>query len=135
MYTASVLKSMLGHATTGVIPRELLTTERIMQRWTVANGSGLPSERWDDSRASKPPALDDDSAYQVDLIVRNCPLRTKRLIEEWCKNPSPTSVIAQKLGMSPRSLEKGWVCSLYFLKWKMETTNHRTLLKLLRVHV
>jgi hypothetical protein len=135
MYAGSVLKAMLGEVTTGVIPRELMTTERIMQRWTVANGTGLPTERWDDSRASKPPALDDDSAYQVDLIVRNCPGKTKRLVEEWCKNPSPTSVIAKKLGMSPRSLEKGWVVALYFLKWKIEATNHGTLLKLLRIHV
>jgi hypothetical protein len=135
MYAASVLKSMLGQATTGVIPPELLTTERIMQRWTVANGSGLPTERWDDSRKSKPPPLDDDSAFMVDIIVRDSPPRTRRVVKSWCTDPSPTSVIARSLGMSPRSLEKSWIVALYYLKWKFECSNHGTLLKLLRIHV
>jgi hypothetical protein len=135
MYAASVLKSMLGQATTGVIPQELLTTDRIMQRWAVANGSGLPSERWDDSRVSRVPPLDDDTALVVDRIVLNCPPQTNKIIVLWYCKPLPTVEIARLAGMSPRSLEKAWGLSLNFLKYKFEGTNNLTLLKLLRVHV
>lgn len=135
MYAASVLKSMLGQATTGVIPQELLTTDRIMQRWAVANGSGLPTERWDDSRVSRVPPLDDDTAILVEGIVNKCPPKTNKIIVLWYCKPLPTSEIARLAGMSPRSLEKAWVLSLHFLKYKFEGTNHFTLLKLLRVQV
>lgn len=135
MYAASVLKSMLGQTTTGVIPRELLTTDRIMQRWSVANGSGLPTERWDDSRVARVPPLDDDTALLVDQIVLKCPPKTNKILVEWYSRPLPTVEIARLLGMSPRSLEKSWLLSLNFLKYKFESSNHLTLLKLLRVHV
>lgn len=126
---------MLGQATTGVIPRDLLTTERIMQRWSVANGSGLSTERWDDSRKSKPAPLDDDSAYTVDMIVNRCPSKTAGIIRAWCNSPLPTSVISAKHGMSPRSFEKGWVVALYFLKWKFETSGHPTLIRMLQIRL
>lgn len=135
MYAASVIKSMLGQATTGVIPIELLTTNRIMERWAVANGCGLPTERWDDSRKAKPPPLDDDSAVIIDRIMVKCPPRTKRTLEGWYCRPVPTVVLAKEMGMSPRSLEKGVLISLNFMKWKIESSNHLTLLKLLRVRV
>lgn len=135
MYSASVLKSMLGQTTTGVIPRELLTTDRIMQRWAVANGSGLPTERWDDSRVARVPPLDDDTALLVDQIVLKCPPKTNKVLVEWYCRPLPTAEIARSLKMSPRSLEKSWLLSLNFLKYRFEGSNHLTLLKLLRVHV
>jgi hypothetical protein len=135
MYAASVLKSMLGQATTGVIPRELLTTDRIMQRWSVANGCGLPTERWDDSRVSRVPPLDDDTALLVDQIVLKLPPKTNKIVVHWYCKPLPTSEIARMVGMSPRSLEKSWLLSLNFLKYKFEGTNNLALLKLLRVHV
>lgn len=135
MYTGSVLKSMLGQVTTGVIPRDLLTTDRIMQRWAVANGSGLPTERWDDSRVARVPPLDDDTALLVDRIVLKLPPKTHTIVVHWYCRPLPTAEIAKMLRMSPRSLEKSWVLSLNFLRYKFEGTNHLTLLKLLRVHV
>lgn len=135
MYAASVLKAMLGEATTGVIPAELLTTDRVMQRWAVANGTGLPSERWDDSRVSRVPPLDDHTAMIVDQIVLKCPPKTNKIVVLWYTKPLPTVEIAKLAGMSPRSLEKAWLLSLGFLKYKFESTNHLTLLKLLRVHV
>jgi hypothetical protein len=135
MYAASVLKSMLGQATTGVIPQELMTTHRIMQRWAVANGCGLPTERWDDSRVSRVPPLDDYTALLVDQIFLKCPPRTKRIVDLWYTKPWPTSEISRMLGMSPRSLEKGVNVALNFLKWKFEQTNNKALLKLLRVQV
>lgn len=40
MYARAQLKHMLGTTMVGVMPRELLTTNRIMERWAVANGCG-----------------------------------------------------------------------------------------------
>lgn len=135
MHARSALKAMLGEVVTGVIPVELMTTERIMQRWAVANGSGLPTERWDDSRKAKPPPLDDETAYVVDKIVLDCPVRTRKIVQAWCYSPLPTSVIARRIGMSPRSFEKSWILALNFLKWKFEGSGHATLVRLLHVHL
>jgi hypothetical protein len=136
MYAGAVLKSMLGHVTTGVIPRELMTTNRVMERWAVANGSGLPTEQWDDNpRRSRVPPLDDDTALVVDAIVQHSPPKTRRLVVGWYMRPVPTRELARELSMSPRSLEKGLHVSLNYLQYKFEGSNHLTLLKLLRVRV
>lgn len=135
MYAASVLKAMLGEAVTGVIPEEFLTTDRIMQRWAEANGQGLPTERWDDSRTSRPTPLDDHSAYVMDRLMLTVPKTTERIVVGWYCRPIPTRELARELGMSKRSLEKAHLVTLNYLKWKIEGTNHPTLLKLLRVQV
>jgi hypothetical protein len=136
MYAASVLKSMLGQATTGVIPAELQRTNRVMERWAVANGSGLPSAQWDDNpRRSRVPPLDDHTALVVDQIVQHSPPRTSKLVKSWYMSPLPTSEIARQLSMSPRSVEKGLNVCLIYLKYRFESSGHLTLLKLLRVRV
>lgn len=135
MYAASVLKAMHGEATTGVIPAEFFATDRIMQRWAVASRSGLPSERWDDSRISRVTELDPDSAYVIDKIVLALPKTTHRIVVAWYCRPIPTRILAKELLMSPRSLEKAHLLSLNFLKWKIEGSNHLTLLRLLRIRV
>lgn len=133
MYPASILKTMLGQATTGCIEAELIPVDRIMQRWAVANGSGLPSDEWDDTPKAKPPPLDDDTALVVDRIVLNCPMTTRRIVVAWYRKPLPTKMIAEQLGMAPRSLEKAWKLSLNFLRWKFEESGNKTLERLLRV--
>lgn len=136
MYAGAVLKSMLGQVTTGVIPLELMTTNRVMERWAVANGTGLPTDLWDDNpRRSRVPPLDDETFLVVERIVNHSPPKTKRLVKAWYMTPTPTVEIAKDLGMSPRSLEKGLGVSLYFLKYRFEISDHITLLKLLRVRV
>lgn len=136
MYAKAARKAMLGEVTTGTIEPELIPVDRIMQRYWVANGNGLPTLAWDDNpRYSKPPPLDDDTATVVDRIVIHLPPKTKKIVVSWYGSPAPTHVIAENMGMSPRSLEKGWELALNFLKWKFECTNNRTLLKLLRVRV
>lgn len=135
MYAKSVLKVMQGEATTGAIPPEFITTDRILQRWVVSGGSGMPTPLWDDNRKSKPPPLDDDSAIIIERIVIHSPPRTYRVLDGWYRTPAPTKIIAKKLGMSPRSLEQGLLVCLNYVKWKIECNGNRTLLKLLRVHV
>lgn len=135
MYAKSVLKTMLGDTTTGVFPAELITTDRIMQRWVVAGGADMPTPLWDDARKSKPPPLDDESAIIVERIYNHSPPKSKRVLKGWYLTPQPTRVIASELGMSPRSLEKAVVLCLKFMKHKIEDTKHPTLLKLLRIQV
>jgi hypothetical protein len=136
MHTASIIRSvMLGKSVPGVIPRELLTTDRILQRWAASNGTGLPTELWDDRRKSKPPELDDETALIVDHIVETSPPRTRRLVKGWYCRPIPTAELAREMHMSARSIEKAHVLTLNFLKWKFERAGHSTLLKLLRMVV
>jgi len=132
---AQIIRSILHQPTNGVIPRELLTTDRVMQRWAVGCGDGLPSDEWDDSRKSRPPALDDDTQVVIDRIVNKLPRRTNRVVIGWYLRPLPTSALARELNMSPRSLEKSLHVSLNFLKWKFEGTNHLTLMRLLVLRI
>lgn len=133
MYTASVLKAMLGQATTGVLPKELLPVDRIMQRWAVANGTGLPEGEWDDTPTARPPPLDDDTAMLVDEIVRKCPPKTRHVLVQWYRKPLPTKTLAEQMGMAPRSLETCWKLSLNFLKYRFVESNNLTLARLLRL--
>jgi hypothetical protein len=139
MYAAAVLKVMLNTVEDGqggVLPKELLPTDRILQRWDVSIGTGLPSEAWDDNpRTSRPSPLDDDTALVVDQIILHLPLRTNQLITAWYRTPQPTEVIADRLKMSARTLENGLKVCLNFTRWKFEQSGHRTLLKLLQVRV
>jgi len=139
MYVGSVLRVLRGEAEDGaggVLPKELLPVDRILQRWDVSIGTGLPSEAWDDNpRTSKPPPLDDDTATVVDQIILRLPKRTNQVIVAWYRTPQPTEVIARKLNMSARSLENGLKVCLNFTLWKFQESRHRTLLRLLQVRV
>lgn len=131
----SVLKTILRLPATGCLPRELLTTDRIMQRWAVGCGNGLPSDAWDDTRVSRPPALDDQTQCIVDDIVKALPPKTHAIIVGWYLRPLPTRELARELEISPRTLERGWHVSLNFLKWKFERCKHLTLARLLALRV
>lgn len=138
MYAGAVLKSLLDETTTKgrVIPHELLTTNRVMERWAVANGSGLPSERWDDNpRQSRVTPLDDETFLVVERIVNHSPPRTNRLVWGWYMRPVPTRELARELSMSPRSLERGLHVCLNYLRWRFESTRHLTLVRLLNVQI
>ena len=132
------MRVLCGDADTGagVLPIELLPVDRILQRWDVSIGTGLPTEAWDDNpRTSKPPPLDDDTATVVDQIILKLPKRTHQVIVAWYRTPQPTEVIARRLNMSPRSLETGLKVCLNFTRWKFEESGHSTLLRLLQVRI
>lgn len=72
------------------MPRDLLTTDRILQRWAVSMGSGLPFDDDDldqlakeaaqesdlfTAEQAKPPALDDSTQTVVDQIIGPDPER------------------------------------------------------------
>lgn len=138
MYAGAVLKSLLDETTPKgrVIPHELLTTNRVMERWAVTNGSGLPSERWDDNpRKSRVPALDDHTALVVDQIVQHSPPRTRKLVVGWYMRPVPTRELARELSMSQSAVERGLHVCLNYLRWRFESTGHLTLVRLLNVQI
>ena len=139
MYARSARRALAGEleeGAPGVLPRELIPVDRILQRWDVSIGTGLPSEAWDDNpRCSRPTPLDDDTATVVDQIILKLPPRTNQVIVAWYRTPQPTQVIARRLNMSSRNLEKGLRVCLGFVRWRFEESDHLPLVRLLRVQV
>lgn len=94
-----------GWAQTGRLPANLLGTNWVMQRWGVSVGSGLPSEKWDDSGATPPPPLDDDTAIVVDRIVqKRLAFDMNRLAVELYKFGTPLCAVAKNLDISERGM-------------------------------
>jgi hypothetical protein len=86
------------------ISGELVATDRIMQRWAVSVGSGLPTDVWDDNPKSRPPPLDDDTAVKVDRIVQHLRPRDRKLAHLWYRTPDMTVVeVAQRMGLASRT--------------------------------
>ena len=105
MHASDSIKSIVtGQAVRFSLPRELITTDRVLQRWAVSVGSGLPAEYWDDQGKAKPPPLPDDVAIDVDQRILHAPPKTRDLVTRWYKTPNPVEVIAERLGCSPRTV-------------------------------
>jgi hypothetical protein len=132
---AQIRKALLGEAATGVIPRELLTTDRVLQRWAVDSGTGLPSDFWDDTPKSRAVPLDGDTWLVVDREVRTSPASTKRIIVAWYCTAAPTKVIAERLGFSREKLYVAVGIALNFMKYRFEGAGCRTLTELLILRV
>lgn len=133
MYTASVLKAMLGQATTGTIPVLLIPTDRILQRWDVSNGTGLPTSRWSDHRISRPPPLDDDTATIVDQLVLHAPVLKRRLLYAWYHTSATPLDLAADLGLTPREVKQQLIISLGYMSLKFKENPNITLRRLLRI--
>lgn len=108
----------------------LAPVDRIMQRWAVSIGQGLPSEEWDDSSRSRPPALDDATAVVVDQIVLKTPMGPQRLIRAWYKTPQSSKVIADSLKLSVGGLYLEWRAALTYLRIKFRESHHADLLRM-----
>ena len=117
------------------LPVELFTTDRVMKRWAVSTGSGLPEEKWDDNPKSRLSPLDDESAIVVDQIVCKSPPQTQELIVLWYKTPIPVSEIARKLRMRHESIYRGHALVLYYIKWKFVGSKHKDLISLINKNV
>lgn len=114
------------------LPRELVTTDRILQRWAVSIGLGLPTEAWDDQRKCLPPPLSDDIAIIVDQCILHSPPKTKELVTRWYKTPNPVEAIARRLKMTPRNVYRMHGVALEFLRWRLEGTKNRQLVLMIR---
>src|SRR5690606_21827753 len=115
-----------------VLPRELITTDRVLQRWAVSIGLGLPSEDWDDTPKAKPPPLSDDVAIVVDECVLKAPPKTRELVSRWYKTPHPVEVMARRLRCSARNVYKMHSIALHFMRWRFENTGNVELCRMVR---
>lgn len=133
MYATALLNAMLGEVTDGALPEPLKPADRIMQRWDTAHRGGYPIDE-DKDPISRPPALDDDTAMVVDDIINHdTPPASRKILVAWYRSDLPTYKLADKLGVTPRSLTKQHQLALHFLKFRFECSNNLTLLRLLRV--
>ena len=132
MRADAVLKTLKGEQSRFSLPRNLITTDRVLQRWAVSIGTGLPSDEWDDQPKTKPPPLSDDVAIEVDQCVLKSPQKTRDLISRWYKSPEPVEVIASHLSMSARNVYRAHALCLEFMRWRFEGSGNGELIRLIR---
>jgi hypothetical protein len=122
-----------GRSVECVVPPEFATADRILQRWAVSVGMGLPTDVWMDGVASRPPPLDDETSIVVDQAVLKSPEKTRRVIVKWYRTQLPQAVIAEQLNLTERTLTVAWKLSLNYLQWRFVESKHQPLLALLRL--
>jgi|KBSMisStaDraftv2_1062788.scaffolds.fasta_scaffold429818_2 hypothetical protein len=98
------------------LPPDLVLTDRLLQRWAVSIGDGLPSESWDDVPGAKPPPLDDETAVLVDKIVLKSPEDKRQFVRKWYKTNEPREVIAKALHLPRRGMNLVWFSVLEYLR-------------------
>lgn len=114
------------------VPLELVSTDRILQRWSVAVGSGLPSDEWDDLPIARQPPLEADLAVVVDRAVLRAPRLHKRVVTYWYRTPAPVHEIARRLGIDNGGLKDVLALVLCYMCLKFKESQHEELLRLLR---
>jgi hypothetical protein len=95
---------------------ELLPTDRLLRRWAVSIGDGLPSDEWQDNSKSRVPPLDEDTAVKVDQIILRSPERTTRLVRLWYKSNQPAEIIAERVGVSRSAIFVQHKAALSYLR-------------------
>jgi hypothetical protein len=134
MHRAVVIRSMLSGGESGGLEPEILVIDRILQRWAVSIGTGLPSEVWDDSIAvARPPPLDDDCAILVDRCILGLPARYNLVINLWYRKPIPTRGIAKRLNLDDTGLLLLYRTCLWEIRNRLIENGNRALEQLLLV--
>lgn len=110
----------------------LMPTNRVMERWAVGSGDGMPSDEWDDSRkSSRMPPLDDYTHIIVDQAIMRAPSQHSLLVRQWYWGSGSTTTIAQRLGLSRCDLYVAWRNSLLYFRETFRASGHRDLINLL----
>lgn len=123
----------LGRAADTVVPLEYATTDRVLQRWAVSIGMGLPTQLWQDGMVSRPPPLNDDTAIVVDQLILKSPEKTKRLVRAWYCTSMAQPALADRFNLTERTLITAWLLSLHFLRYRFSESQHKPLLALMRL--
>lgn len=113
------------------LDEELMPVDRVMQRWAVSIGMGLPSEEWDERHVSRPPPLDDETAIVVDQAILAGKQRYRHIVRSWYKTPTPSTTIAEGLGLSRAGLYLEWRCSLFYYRERFRDSGHSDLITML----
>jgi hypothetical protein len=108
----------------------LIPTNRILERWAVGSGDGIPSDEWDDSRKSRLSPLDDGTHIEVDRIILKAPPIYSRMARQWYCGIGNTTALAQSLGLTRTGLYLEWRCTLFYLKDAFERSGHHDLVSL-----
>jgi hypothetical protein len=109
----------------------LVPTERVLERWAVGSGDGLPGDEWDDTRkSSRLSPLDDYTHIVVDQLILKAPDRYRRLARRWYCGTGATVTIQQDFGLTRHGLYLEWRCTLYYFKEAFERSGHKDLISL-----
>jgi hypothetical protein len=108
---------------------KLRTIDRIMQRWAVGHGTGLPPEDEDKLR-TRPPPLDPGTQNVIDDIVKTAMDALRRFIGQWYRTEVPCKVMAAERGMSIRSLYRKWEVVLEWLREMFLAAEHPDLTRM-----
>jgi hypothetical protein len=117
------------------LDEELMPADRIMQRWAVSIGNGMPSEDWELQPKSRPTALDDESSMIVDHLVQRAPIRYRMLLLPWYKGTGSSTTIQEKLGVTRHGLYLEWRCALFYMRQEILRTGHQDLIDMLNVFI
>ena len=131
--SVAIRNDWLGRSADNICPPEYATTDRVCARWAVSIGMGLPTQKWQDGAASRPPPLDDPTAIVVDQLILRSPDKTKRLIRGWYCTTLAQPALAAQLNLTECTLITAWLLSLHFLQYRFAESKHKPLLALLRL--
>lgn len=118
-----------------MLDEELLGTDRVLQRWAISVGSGMPVEDWDETPVSRLSPLDDVSAIIVDQIILRSSPRTKALIIPWYRGTGSVTTLMERLGVDRNGLHLEWRAALFYLRSKFQESGHKELIRMLDVQV
>lgn len=136
MHSRATIRAMQDYAyVPAVLPKELVPSDRILCRWAVSVGAGLPSEDWDDRPISRVPPLDDGTAVVVDQIVMHSPPKTRKFIKLWYKTPLPVPQIAQRMHIEPLRAYQSLGVILYYMRWKFQESKYPDLIRILETRL
>jgi hypothetical protein len=132
MLDSATRNTLVDYTSDRTLPPDLLSSDRICQRWAVTQGDGLKRELWEEPVRSRATPLDDATAIVVDQIILRAPGRTRRFVQLWYKTPRPRQTIALEFHMSDRSVWVCWKLSLNYLQYRFGESDHVPLLALLQ---
>lgn len=131
MIDAAVANALLEKRNPATIAsRPAAAVNRIMERWAVGHGSGLPP---DDVGALKarPPRLDDPTQCVIDDIVNHSPHLIKHLICQWYRTEIPVVTMANQRGIGVRTMYGEWHSVLNWLESAFRSSKHVDLVRML----
>jgi len=102
---------------------------RIMERWAVGMGDGLPDP--DQDPQARPPPLDDGTQVVVDQIVQHSEGSIQWFVRQWYCSPVPVMVMARERSVSSRKLHSMHEAVLEYLEDRFRASRHADLIVLL----
>lgn len=116
------------------VPEHLVTTHRVLQRW-AAEGTGAPAENPDVYHESRPPPLPPDTYAVVESVIARAPRVLRSLTRAWYRTQASTKQLADRRGMSVRSLGRRYEDCLVYARAGFLDSGHADLVAMIRMQV